>query len=179
MSRLVGVTLLIITGFTLTFANDVSPAKNVPITVKVIVSSEQHSSEIESYMNRALRNLGDVDIDHEYPDYEIRVAHLRSEVGRTKAFGVVILSTLPERYFNPNLDESMRSFLRQNAYIYETMAIYASGFGTPLNRRCETIVADIDSGVFEQRRQSLKSPQRRTKPLPPVDASYLFEGLLD
>lgn len=123
------------------------------IRVSVEVTSKQHSSEINSYMNHALRNLGDVIVVSANPNFDIRVTHMHDDVGNSNVFGIVVLNPIPDNCFHPDLSEELLSWLRRDGFIYEGSKLVLSGLGVSLKQKCEEIVADLDGQIFEKHRQ--------------------------
>ena len=160
------VTLLLTVSLVLTLTNQVSPANGVRFRVRLKVVSDNYASKIQSYMSQALRALGDVAIDHDNPDYTIYISNF--DAGPlTHAFGVTILSRIPESRLSPNLTEFEKQWYREDAGLFNESYVTMSSGPMTVKDRCENIIAEFDGSILEDTRYiARKMDEYKQSPLP-------------
>ena len=151
--------LLLLTFVLLTFFVYSTNAQTDKISVSVSVTADDPiKSDIESYVKRELRALGDIDLYATKPDYEIRLIAIKP--GSAVAISTLVLQKYDFTVYLNNIltskgvDEKTKkdlSFLATKEsveqYFLNSNSIYN------LSEMCKSIVASIDADTFENERK--------------------------
>ena len=123
---------------------------NPKLRVQVLVSSDNMKNTIESFMNRELRSLGDVEISYSEPQWTINVVHLKLAVNGMftgHALSVVATKAIASQSTN-------KYAAPIDALVHHVLCI---GGTDDLRERCQMIVAGFDSSELEPYRQVNKN----------------------
>ena len=142
--------------------DDVEPAFR--IAYEVSVPDEDARERIGMYVRNELRNLGDVAITDENPDYKlyVMILEMNSERGTRLAYvlGISVTSYFPDGYFNTVLDDRIRN-VQEVAARLEEVPVYEqqlmSVAGPEEAHLIETVAGSIrqlDRHILEPKRQA-------------------------
>lgn len=151
------------------------------ITVKVEVNADVSlKTSLESYINRELRQLGDIDLYSTKPDISIVLVAVNA--GDVTAVSIVVYRNYNwENFIDLNLKSTSISVQARKSLI-ETLAVQnevvrheiKTSSTSDLDQLCKRIVASIDTDIFERDRRlnkylasSSNSNAVKTPPPPP------------
>ena len=93
------------------------------IAYEVSIADEDARERVGMYIRNELRNLGDVAVNDENPDYKlyVMVLEMNSERGNRLAYvlGISVTSYFPTGYFNSVLDDRLRNIQEVAARLEE------------------------------------------------------------
>ncbi len=137
------------------------------IAYDVNAPDEEAKERIGMYLRNELRNLGDVEVTDENPDYKLyaMVMEMNSERGNRMAYilGISVTSFFPDGYFDTVLDDRM-SNVREVAQRLEEVPVYeqqlmsiAGPEEAHLIQTVSNSMAQLNRHVLEPRRKARQS----------------------
>jgi hypothetical protein len=158
MKSLKAVLALLIAG-TLLYSGAAEP--KIRVVVSVGSDSDSSKAEIESYVKRELRSIGDVEIVEKNANAELALVEVEiNSGGSVIGYAISSVGTVkaPLEYFRKalgDLDKDRREALLENFSATEIVNMHSISY-TPfreLKTYCSKIVASFDSGVLERIRK--------------------------
>ncbi len=141
---------------------DAEPAFRISYNVNA--PDEEAMERIGMYLRNELRNLGDVEVTDENPDYKLyaMVMEMNSERGNRMAYilGISVTSFFPDGYFNTVLDDRI-SNVKEVAQRLEEVPVYeqqlmsiAGPEEAHLIQTVSNSIAQLNRHVLEPKRQA-------------------------
>lgn len=133
------------------------------IAYEVSIPDEDAKKRVGMYVRNELRNLGDVAVTDEDPDYKlyVMVLEMKSERGTRLAYvlGISVTSYFPDGYFNTVLDDRLRNIgdvaaRLEEVPVYEQQLMSVSGPG-------EAHLIETVAGAIGKLNRHILQPQRQ------------------
>ncbi len=142
---------------------DEAPPPTLRVAIEVTVSDEDLRDRVSMYLRNELRNLGDVEVTDENPDFKLyaMVTEMRSGTGQRVAYvlGISVVNFFPDGYFDSILDDRLRN-ADEIARKLEAVTVYRNQFlsvsGPEEAHLIETAVnsiARLNTHIFQPERE--------------------------
>ena len=135
------------------------------IAYDVNVPDKDAKERIGMYLRNELRNLGDVEITDENPDYKlfVMVMEMNSERGNRMAYilGISVASFFPDGYFNTVLDDRI-SNVGEVARRLEEVPVYEQQLMSLAGPEEAHLIQTVSNSIAQLNRHVLE-PQRQPK----------------
>ncbi len=159
---IVAITLGVLAAFPAFAQEETEPAFR--IAYEVNVPDEDAKKRISMYLRNELRNLGDVEVTDENPDYKlfVMIMEMNSERGNRMAYilGISVASFFPDGYFNTVLDDRINNVGEvarrlEEVPVYEQQLMSLAGpEEAHLIQTVSNSIAQLNRHVLEPRRQA-------------------------
>ena len=144
--------------------DEVAPAFR--ITYEVSAANEDARERVGMYIRNELRNLGDVEITDEDPDYKlyVMVLEMSSERGTRLAYvlGISVTSFFPDGYFNTVLDDRINN-VQEVAARLEEVPVYEQQLMSVSGPEEANLIETVAGSILQLSRYVLE-PKRLPKP---------------
>jgi hypothetical protein len=128
-------------------------------TIKLeITAPDRIKNEVQSYMNRELRALGDVTLVDDHPSWEIRVDVMEITTRGIRsgyAFAFVVTEPLYLDFLKgANCDQKAKSRITNLMENTERLLAFGNRVSPNIESACKKLVADFDSTTLETDRKT-------------------------
>ena len=135
------------------------------IAYEVNIADEDAKERIGMYLRNELRNLGDVEVTDENPDYKLFVMtmEMNSERGNRMAYilGISVASFFPDGYFNTVLDDRL-SNVGEVARSLEAVPVYEQQLMSLAGPEEAHLIQTVSSSIAQLNRHVLE-PKRQAR----------------
>ena len=164
MSRsIVALALMFLAAMPLLAQEETAPAFRIAYDVNV--PDEDAKERIGMYLRNELRNLGDVEITDENPDYKlfVMVMEMNSERGNRMAYilGISVASFFPDGYFDTVLDDRINN-VGEVARRLEDVPVYEQQLMSLAGPEEAHLIQTVSSSIAQLNRHVLE-PQRQSR----------------
>jgi len=162
-NTIVALTLLIASAIPAFAQEEAGPAFRIAYDVNV--PDEEARERIGMYLRNELRNLGDVEVTDENPDYKlfVMVMEMNSERGNRMAYilGISVASFFPDGYFNTVLDDRINN-VGEVAQRLEEVPVYEQQLMSLAGPEEAHLITTVANSIAQLNRHVLE-PKRQAK----------------
>ena len=163
-STIVLLLMMAVAAFPAYAEEETAPAFRIDYSVNI--ADEDAKERIGMYLRNELRNLGDVEVTDENPDYKlyVMVMEMNSERGNRMAYvlGISVTSFFPDGYFNTVLDDRISNVAEVAARL-EEVPVYEQQLMSLAGPEEAHLIETVSNSIAQLNRHVLE-PKRQVKP---------------